>query len=191
MKEYWNQKQKKYYENLEIRRFDAFDEGFVKVMLTKLDSLAREIREIEERVSQRTARVRKYRKSENFQIFLSLINGLDEVRLEELYKERERIDRIHKKAILILSGGTDKWEGKIEQAKEASFEDILPQDSYRRKDEIMIKCPFHKETNPSLAVNVKKNLFHCFGCGQKGDIIDYVMGTQDLTFRQAVEYLTN
>jgi hypothetical protein len=32
-------------------------------------------------------------------------------------------------------------------------------------------CPFHNDSKPSLYLNDEKNIFHCFGCGEKGDII--------------------
>lgn len=35
-------------------------------------------------------------------------------------------------------------------------------------------CPFHKDTKPSLMLNNKKNIFHCFGCGIKGNIITFI-----------------
>jgi hypothetical protein len=35
-------------------------------------------------------------------------------------------------------------------------------------------CPFHDDKDPSLILNDQKNIFHCFGCGAKGDIIEFV-----------------
>ena len=38
------------------------------------------------------------------------------------------------------------------------------------------KCPFHEDDNePSLIVTPAKNLWHCFGCGAGGDVIQWVM----------------
>ena len=34
-------------------------------------------------------------------------------------------------------------------------------------------CPFHEDNNPSLGLNDEKNIFHCFGCGAKGDIVEF------------------
>jgi len=34
-------------------------------------------------------------------------------------------------------------------------------------------CPFHEDTSPSLSFNSEKNIFHCFGCGKKGNIITF------------------
>ena len=35
---------------------------------------------------------------------------------------------------------------------------------------IKIRCPFHEEKTPSMVLAFKKGIFHCFGCGKKGDI---------------------
>jgi len=34
-------------------------------------------------------------------------------------------------------------------------------------------CPFHEDKNPSLGFDDKRNIFHCFGCNAKGDIIEF------------------
>jgi DNA primase len=35
-------------------------------------------------------------------------------------------------------------------------------------------CPFHEEKKPSFRVNRDKRVFHCFGCGAKGNVIQFV-----------------
>ncbi len=51
------------------------------------------------------------------------------------------------------------------------------------------KCPFHEDGEASLIVTPAKNLFHCFGCGEAGGPIDWVMKTRGISFRHAVELL--
>ncbi len=50
-------------------------------------------------------------------------------------------------------------------------------------------CPFHNEKTPSFTVNEDKGFYHCFGCGEHGDVIGFVMNTENLSFPEAVERL--
>lgn len=47
-------------------------------------------------------------------------------------------------------------------------------------------CPFHNEKTPSFFLNPGKQLFKCFGCGEGGDVIKFVMKREGLTFVEAV-----
>lgn len=50
-------------------------------------------------------------------------------------------------------------------------------------------CPFHSEKTPSFAVNPAKQFYHCFGCGKGGDVINFVMEIENMSFPEAVEFL--
>ncbi|MDD6483306.1 MAG: DNA primase [Clostridiales bacterium] len=50
-------------------------------------------------------------------------------------------------------------------------------------------CPFHHEKSPSFHVNQEKQIFHCFGCGASGNLVQFVMRTQNLDFREAMQLL--
>ena len=51
-------------------------------------------------------------------------------------------------------------------------------------------CPFHDDREPSLVVTPSKNLWHCLGaCGTGGTVIDWVMRSEGVSFRHAVELL--
>lgn len=50
-------------------------------------------------------------------------------------------------------------------------------------------CPFHDEKTPSFNVNPARQFFHCFGCGEGGDVISFLMKVDGLTFTEAVERL--
>ena len=52
-------------------------------------------------------------------------------------------------------------------------------------------CPFHDESTPSMHVTPDKNLWHCFGCGEGGDAIDYIRKRDALNFAEAVEILAD
>ena len=48
-------------------------------------------------------------------------------------------------------------------------------------------CPFHNEKTPSFTVVPGKQMYHCFGCGESGGAIDFVMKFDHLDFKEAVE----
>lgn len=50
-------------------------------------------------------------------------------------------------------------------------------------------CPFHSEKTPSFMVNEEKQIFHCFGCGEGGDVFTFLMKAGQVSFPQAVEAL--
>lgn len=52
-------------------------------------------------------------------------------------------------------------------------------------------CPFHNEKTPSFSVSQEKQIFKCFGCGEAGNVISFVMKEKNLSFIEAVKYLAN
>jgi DNA primase len=61
----------------------------------------------------------------------------------------------------------------------------------RKGADLVGRCPFgtHQDSEPSFVVTPAKNLWHCFGCQQGGSVIDWVMKTEGVSFRHAVELL--
>jgi DNA primase len=50
-------------------------------------------------------------------------------------------------------------------------------------------CPFHGERTPSFNVNPTRNLFKCFGCGEAGDSVGFLMKHESMTFPEAIRWL--
>lgn len=59
----------------------------------------------------------------------------------------------------------------------------------RSGQEMAGQCPFHSDTTPSFSVNAEKGLFHCFGCGESGDVFDFIMKIDGLSFPEACKAL--
>ena len=59
----------------------------------------------------------------------------------------------------------------------------------RSSGEYVGLCPFHGEKTPSFHVSADKQLYHCFGCGEGGTIINFVMKMENLSFLEAVKFL--
>lgn len=56
-----------------------------------------------------------------------------------------------------------------------------------RPDQHKCLCPFHEDTKPSLKVNTAKNIYHCFACEAKGNVLDFVMAMDDIGIRPAAK----
>ncbi len=52
-------------------------------------------------------------------------------------------------------------------------------------------CPFHEERTPSFGIDPVEKLYHCFGCGEGGDVFKFVMETESLDFGSALESLAD
>ena len=50
-------------------------------------------------------------------------------------------------------------------------------------------CPFHNEKTPSFSVAPDKQIYHCFGCKKGGDVINFIMDIEGLSFTEAVRFL--
>jgi len=77
-------------------------------------------------------------------------------------RERARIDEVIGQHVALRSAGVDSLKGL---------------------------CPFHEERSPSFNVRPSSGYWHCFGCGEGGDVIAFVMKVDGLPFAEAVEYL--
>lgn len=87
-----------------------------------------------------------------------------------------------------------------------TFEDVVSQIKDRldvldvvSKDVILKKsggnywglCPFHKEKTPSFSVNPAKGIYKCFGCGEGGDALSYLVKTRGISFKELIVELAN
>ncbi|MDR0967799.1 MAG: DNA primase [Rickettsiales bacterium] len=52
-------------------------------------------------------------------------------------------------------------------------------------------CPFHNEKTPSFSVNEQKGFYHCFGCGEHGDIISFTMKNKNMNYVDAIKELAS
>jgi DNA primase len=72
-----------------------------------------------------------------------------------------------------------------------SIVDVVGESVQLRKAGTTLKglCPFHGEKTPSFVVTPARESWHCFGCGEGGDIFSFVMRREGLTFPEALKRL--
>lgn len=51
-------------------------------------------------------------------------------------------------------------------------------------------CPFHDDTNPSMSVSPDKQIYKCFSCGASGNVFDFIMNYEHVSFREALGILS-
>ena len=86
------------------------------------------------------------------------------------------------------------WDNFIDELKmQVNIVDVVGREVDLKKAGANYKglCPFHSEKTPSFMVNEERQIFNCFGCGQKGDVIKFVQSYYKLPFMEAVEKLCN
>jgi DNA primase len=52
-------------------------------------------------------------------------------------------------------------------------------------------CPFHSEKTPSFTVSIEKQIYYCFGCHEGGNVINFLMKFENMTFQETLENLAH
>jgi DNA primase len=76
----------------------------------------------------------------------------------------------------------------------ANFEPVLAHYGFKfvgKGSQKTILCPFHDDKNPSCNVNLDKNVFHCFACGAKGNVLEFVAKKEGVDLRSAALMLAD
>lgn len=81
----------------------------------------------------------------------------------------------------------DKIRERIDMVELVSSQTRLKKAGARYKG----LCVFHNEKTPSFTVDAERKLWHCFGCGEGGDMFSFVMKTENVEFQDAVRILAN
>ena len=84
------------------------------------------------------------------------------------------------------------WDSFIDELKmQVNIVDVVGREVSLKKAGANYKglCPFHSEKTPSFMVNEERQIFNCFGCGEKGDVIKFVQSYYKIPFMEAVEKL--
>lgn len=86
---------------------------------------------------------------------------------------------------------TDEDKERVRQATD--FVQLVAEtvELRQRGQEFWGCCPFHGEKSPSFKVNPQTGLWHCFGCGDGGDVFSYVQRRENLEFPDAIRYLAD
>ncbi|MBD2821840.1 toprim domain-containing protein [Xenorhabdus sp. 42] len=59
----------------------------------------------------------------------------------------------------------------------------------KRGADYVLRCPFHAEKTPSMVITPAKNLYHCFGCGAAGSVLDWIIQTEGVSLNAGIKRL--
>jgi hypothetical protein len=106
----------------------------------------------------------------------------------ELYdKKIEEVQKRYDQLNFLLKPGERDGTNKLEQAKLYPIVDVLGITATRKL--MKIRCVLHEEKTPSMAIYTETNKFHCFGCGDHGDVIDLYSKLHGVTLSEAIKAL--
>jgi len=110
----------------------------------------------------------------------------------EWVKSCDRYRRLQelKKYLSMTSCSIGKKELNVNSARTvpiASLFDFDRKKSYRNR--IQVSCPFHEDNTPSMVIYTETNSYHCYSCGNGGDVINFIMRLNAIKFVDAVNYL--
>jgi len=180
-----------------------FGEDLEDMLAANLKSLAAEIPPLEKQLKTIAEKKRKILKqalqekkfpAEEWDVYWSLGFDFDwdviqlKNKLAVLYVKRDNIKRTWKLYWELQKPESERHMLDIETAKQYPIENIFPGGMQKKGKRLWGCCPFHKEDTPSLMVD-EKNTFHCFGCGKYGDVIEFLMELENVSFAEAVRRL--
>lgn len=82
------------------------------------------------------------------------------------------------------------WTNLIEKAKKFPIISLYKGGLKRYGRALVGKCILHDDSSPSLALYEDTNSWYCFGCGEGGDVISFLMAIEDIDFKTAMEELS-
>lgn len=74
-------------------------------------------------------------------------------------------------------------------ARESPIEELFPTQLRKVGERLRGRCPFHTEHTGSFFIFLNDNKFYCFGCHERGDVIDFYMKLHEVGFVEAVKAL--
>lgn len=155
------------------------NDGLVQVFEQKIDEFDGEIKKLNSK---------KFKKDKFF--FETFILPM----IDDYQKQIRKFNWLKRKVITYNKAKFEKQHIDIDSLlKSVDLVDLVGRYVELRKNGKEYKglCPFHDEKTPSFFVNKEKGVYHCFGCGAKGNAIRFLMEQENLDFEQAIHELKN
>lgn len=106
--------------------------------------------------------------------------------LEELKASVDLVSLIRSRGVVLSSRGFSGSQGNQNSSHNSGQNS---NHSPHSSKDLLGLCPFHADKTPSFVVTPHKGLWHCFGCGAGGTVLDFLMKSQGISVKHAIELL--
>jgi len=107
----------------------------------------------------------------------------------EYYTYSNAISDLSRRLTALRSKKTKYNTFDLELIKEAPIGDYMPTRPIKHSHQQFYSCPFHEEKNASFVWYRDSNQYHCFSCGEHGDVINLVMKLNGISFIDACKLI--
>lgn len=127
---------------------------------------------------------------EKWGLYWDFVRVLGDVPLKEaLAKTEAELVNIRQAYFLLIAPPGSK-DLEVERARTTPIQGVFSGELKRSGKFLKGRCLFHSDDSPSLVLYPETNSFYCFGCGEGGSVIDFVMKRDGVNFVEAVKWLT-
>ncbi len=106
--------------------------------------------------------------------------------LKETERQIFQLNRVMRQSQNPSDLGEIKWEERIQRVREIEIENLL-EEPIRKAGRLKVAlCPLHEEKTPSFTL-FPDGKFKCFGCGEFGDVISFLMKREQMSFKEIIE----
>jgi uncharacterized protein YdcH (DUF465 family) len=162
-----------------------FPEEIAAIFSSKIRELRQECRRLRRLLAKKVSIIESSQTDEFTRWFLrEWLKVSDAAKIAQLERKAAHFKRL----LAPKDAAVRSLDRQIESARNAPILEIVGQDCRLRRSgkSYCARCPLHEERTPSFHVYPESGRFCCFGCGAKGDAIDYLMLRQGISFKDAV-----
>lgn len=122
-------------------------------------------------------------------IAIPRLNGEHDLVLNRIKQLQYRLAQRERTGSWVDGGESRISDADIERAKSVRLETLYGERLRNSGGRLYGRCPFHNEKTGSFVIYEEQNSYHCYGCGEGGDVINFVQKQQNLKFIEAVRFL--
>lgn len=183
---------KKFYKE-KLKDLDRYRDHFTNEVINKVDDFIDQqgLRDsLSNEIARQTEEIRKEIMVCEGQLSF-LKKTIEKEKLEKIVKSEKAPPPKKQEAVEKLKVIQEKEKSKLNEKTIALAKEVPISTYINVRRDNKANCIFHSERTASMHINKQKNIYHCFGCGAHGSVVDIVMQQHQITFSEAVRKILN